>query len=204
MRDEKPGILGFFRNIRGKYLIQRMATGTAVAVFGLVVLALSVMAVVSPVRVLPYERPVNDYVLPYPGLLPDRPLYKLKVLRDWSRLLLASDEDKAWVALELADKRMVAAVALGEVSKHRQALEAAMKAESYLSKSVEGVKELQARGYDMKSLLGVLEKAIAKHGELLGELSKFATGTEGKYWENQIAQNQFLGERVKRTLAEAK
>src|SRR3989344_3906165 len=49
----------------------------------------------------------SNYVLPYPGMLPDSPLYKIKVLRDKVTAYLISDpQKKAEFYLLQTDKQM--------------------------------------------------------------------------------------------------
>ncbi|MBI2029476.1 hypothetical protein HYT02_03610 [Candidatus Gottesmanbacteria bacterium] len=55
----------------------------------------------------PPATPSNEYILPYPGMLPDNPLYKLKVLRDKIYDFFIKDPiKKAQFKLLMADKRM--------------------------------------------------------------------------------------------------
>ena len=103
----------------------KIVASSAAVMFGLVILTLSVLAASNPVRVLPFEggvvvekavaRPKVDYYLPYPGILPDSPMYRLKALRDRVVLMLTWDgQAKAKRQLLYADKRINAAIALVE------------------------------------------------------------------------------------------
>src|SRR3989344_8801851 len=118
---------------------------SAAVLFGVVVLLLSILSVARPQSVFPQESATNsaqpspttlakvDYYLPYPGVLPDSPLYKLKAMRDKVRLWLTFDEGrKAERELMYADKRINAAIALVEGSKMNLGVDTPTKAEKYL------------------------------------------------------------------------
>lgn len=159
-----------------------LASGAAV-VFGLAVLVLSILAAVNPLAVFPHTDATSggvlvekvEYYLPYPGLLPDSPFYKLKALRDKIGLWLTWDEEKkAERELFLADKRINAAVALLEGGKEGLAVSTATKAEKYLEAAVNRAIKLKKDGRDVKSVLGVIAKAAAKHEELMERLAKEA------------------------------
>jgi len=145
--------------------------GCSVAMlFGLVVLFVSVYSAraVEPVTVK------VEYYLPYPGVLPDSPLYKLKAMRDRVMLLLIFDEvRRAEKELLYADKRVGAALALAEGGKMDLAVSTATKAEKYLERAVIRVRKLSKLGRDVKSIEMTLEKAIAKHKEILESKPEF-------------------------------
>ena len=158
-----------------------IASGAAV-IFGVGVLILSILAVVNPTAVSPYEGASTaavmvekvQYYLPYPGLLPDSPLYKFKALRDKIGLWLTWDEKKkVEKELFLADKRINAAVALMAGGKASLAGSTATKAEKYLEQAVSGAQRLTNAGKDVKSLEMTLAKAIAKHREILESAPDF-------------------------------
>lgn len=72
-----------------------------------------------------------DYNLPYPGILPDHPLYKLKVLRDKVTTFLIRDPiKKAEYHLLLADKRIYMSRLLVDKGKIALAKETALKGEN--------------------------------------------------------------------------
>lgn len=111
---------------------------------------------------VPVER--VDYYLPYPGILPDHPMYWLKMIRDRVQLWLVSDsEAKTEKLLVSADKRLGAGFQLIEGNKISLGVTTLTKAEKYLEQaaqlgvSLEGAQELQGR----------LEKATKKHTEVL-------------------------------------
>ncbi len=105
-----------------------------------------------------------DYYLPYPGILPDHPMYWLKMIRDRVQLWLVTDSEmKAEKLLLCADKRLGAGFQLVEGSKVSLGVTTLTKAEKYLeqavllSESIEGAEELREK----------LGKATRKHREVL-------------------------------------
>lgn len=150
---------------------------SAAVLFGVTVLLMSILSVTAPDHVFPAGEKTEVkivYYLPYPGMLPDSPLYRVKALRDKVVLWLTWDENKkAEKELLYADKRIGAAIVLIEGGKTELAVSTATKAEKYLESSVQRVKRLSAKGRDVKSLLGVLQKAVLKHREILESRSEF-------------------------------
>jgi len=116
----------------------------------------------------------EDYSLPYPGLLPDHPLYFLKMARDRIQLWLTRQPlAQAKLLLHYGDKRIAAALALAEKGKIGLAASTASKAEDYLRRALEAAKLAETRGEDTKDMYNQLLKATEKHGKvLLGVLSR--------------------------------
>ncbi len=143
--------------------------GCSVALlFGLAVLLVSVFSVSSPQAAAEPVTVKVEYYLPYPGVLPDSPLYKLKAVRDRLLLMVTFDEArKVEKELLYADKRIGAAQALAEGGKIDLAVSTATKAEKYLESAVNRVKKLSKLGRDVKSAIMILERAVAKHREIL-------------------------------------
>ena len=143
---------------------------SAAVLFGIAVLLMSIYSVATPQVVHPAE-PVTvkvEYYLPYPGILPDSPLYKVKAARDRVMLWLGLDGGKkAKRELLYADKRIGAAAALADGGQMELAVSTATKAEKYLELAVNRVRKLSGAGKDVKSIKMVLVKAIAKHREIL-------------------------------------
>ena len=144
-----------------------------------------------------------EYYLPYPGILPDSPLYKIKMVRDRIKIWMTFDEsEKARVELAMADKRINAALALAEGNKPALAVTTATKAEKYLEQSTNRVIKLIKLGKDEKSQLLNLEKAVAKHAEVLVEIANKADEGQSKTINESIMLNKLLGERVGQLLLE--
>jgi hypothetical protein len=111
---------------------------------------------------------LKDYSLPYPGLLPDHPLYFLKMIRDRLQLWITRDTIKrSELMLHYADKRIAAALALAEKGKSGLAVSTATKAEKYLEQAVGEVSELDESSEDVRNVYKGLVEAADKHKKVL-------------------------------------
>lgn len=118
-----------------------------------------------------------DYYLPYPGILPDHPLYWLKMLRD---KVFLSFTKKPLVRFErlllYADKRVGAAEALVKGNKMELGVTTADKAEKYLEQAVVQFEELAKKGEAQPEIHNRLDKALLKHQEILADLLDQVSG----------------------------
>jgi hypothetical protein len=111
-----------------------------------------------------------DYYLVYPGILPDHPLYWLKMIRDRVALFLNRDSiGKIEMLLLYSDKRLGAAKVLIEGGKVQLGVTTATKGEKYLEEAVSRFNALVSKDAtgDLKDRLN---KAILKHAEILSDL----------------------------------
>lgn len=114
-----------------------------------------------------------EYELPYPGLLPDNPLYFLKAARDRIVDFLISDPlKKADFALLQADKRLNVGAFLVKEDKHQLAESTISKGENYFEKAINKVEEARKQGVNTKDIATRLYTASKKHQEVLKNLKK--------------------------------
>lgn len=132
---------------------------------------------VSFAKELPQEITASDsaekvnYELPYPGLLPDNPLYFLRVIRDRVVSFLISDSlKKAEFNLLQSDKRLNAGVYLFNKGKIDLAISTISKAENYFEKSLQKIKEARRQGMETTGITNKLIDSSKKHQEVLGNL----------------------------------
>ncbi len=170
----------------------------AAVVFGGMILVASIVTAANPLKVHQFESGETEvlgvkavvmaegatesakieYYLPYPGMLPDNPLYILKSIRDRIRLTLTmAPEKKAGLQLAYGDKRINAAMFLFDGGKEELAVSTATKAEKYLEQSVGLALKLAGEDKDVKSLLLSLKNATAKHVEILEQMQTKAGPT---------------------------
>ncbi|HEV2340053.1 MAG TPA: hypothetical protein VGT05_04865 [Patescibacteria group bacterium] len=119
---------------------------------------------------LPPAPQVITYPLPYPGLLPDNPLYGLKVLRDRLVSIFITDpQQQATFDLLQADKRLSASMYLlqGTAQKEQLALDTISKAENYFFYAIENATIAKKQGEDINGFLGTMTTAAAKHEQIL-------------------------------------
>lgn len=145
----------------------------------------------------------EDYALPYSGLLPDHPLYFLKMARDRIQLWLTRQPlARTKLLLHYADKRIAASLALAEKGKVGLAISTATKAEKYLEQALEAAKLAEVRGEDTKDFYHQFFKATEKHEKvLLGVLSR-TPGEAQAAVESVLELNGRIHEEVGRKLGE--
>ena len=128
---------------------------------------------------------IVEYTLPYPGLLPDNPLYFLKAARDRIVGLLISDPlKKAEFNLLAADKRLNSGIFLFNKGKEKYnlAISTVSKGENYFEEAISKVNEAKKQGMDTNDILRRLWESAKKHQEVLISLEK----TLGKDFKESI------------------
>ena len=210
---KNSGQVSFFNKTWGSWKVAAAASSAAM-VFAVAILLLSLLAVSNPLKVYPQtitptptpEQTVKvNYSLPYPGVLPDSPLYRIKAVRDRVVLWLTRGEErKAEKELLYADKRINAAIALTEGGKVAEGVSTATKAEKYLQSAVNRTVKASSQGKDVKSLLLKLNDACAKHAEVLTELAEKTDGTQRTVLEGTLSETKALGEKSAQALRESK
>lgn len=121
----------------------------------------------------PSPEPEVNYELPYPGLLPDSPLYFLRVIRDRIVGLLISDPlKKSEFNLLQADKRLNAGIYLiNSAGKNDKKIALAFstisKAENYFEEAINKIKEAKNQGKDVVGMEGRLTQSLKKHKQEL-------------------------------------
>lgn len=110
-----------------------------------------------------------DYDLAFPGILPDNPLYKLKVLRDKISIVLIADTYKRIdFYLLQADKGILATAMLIDKNKVALAQQTALKAEHNMTLVTYELKKLSEK--PKNELFEKLKTASKKHQEVLNTL----------------------------------
>lgn len=114
------------------------------------------------------------YELPYPGMLPDNPLYFAKAIRD--RIMDIAMRDyikKAELYLSLADKRVAMSLLLAKKGKTKLALTTFTKGEKYFYKIPFLLKESKRQGVSPASeLVEKLKQSNHKHREIAEQFLK--------------------------------
>ncbi|MBI4130684.1 hypothetical protein HY468_05175 [Candidatus Roizmanbacteria bacterium] len=120
------------------------------------------------------QQQMVDYLLPYPGMLADHPLYPLKLLRDRLLDFLIRDPVKrVEFNLLMADKRLAMGIALTEKGNHKLAEETVSKGEKYFVLSLDELQRAKEQNRDIhSSLLDRLAKSGTKHNEVVQNLKK--------------------------------
>ncbi|KKR88455.1 MAG: hypothetical protein UU37_C0003G0029 [Candidatus Gottesmanbacteria bacterium GW2011_GWA2_41_12] len=127
----------------------------------------------TPSVVIPTPTPEKiNYQLPFPGILPDHPLYFLKTVRD--RILdtfTGQPMEKVKFDLLMADKRLAMSQELVAKGKYDLAVTTVSKGEKYLLKSSQELIKLKKENKDISGV--VIEKVLTssmKHQEVINSL----------------------------------
>lgn len=114
-----------------------------------------------------------EYVLPFPGILPDNPLYFLKAGRDRIMdFLIVDPVRKAEFYILQADKRLGMATMLLDKGNTTLAETTLSKGETYMDKAVSTLVNLKRSGKEIPGyLVDRLTRSVAKHGEVITERS---------------------------------
>lgn len=121
-----------------------------------------------------------EYTLPYPGILPDHPLYNLKRFRDYVLERLISDPVRKIEFYTLqGDKRLAMGITLSGQGKSTLAESTISKGEKYMEKAVSGISALRAEGKTVPPyIIENVKNALAKHAETITLLMQTAPDTE--------------------------
>jgi len=121
----------------------------------------------------------DKYELPFPGLLPDHPLYLFKAARDQALVFVTTDyERKARLQLELSDKRVRAGELLVDEKKYELAGSSFSKGERYFEQSIETLSSAKKQGQAPTSdIVEQMGRSNKKHQEILMRSSKLFSGS---------------------------
>ena len=121
-----------------------------------------------------------EYALPFAGLLPDHPLYTIKVLRDRILLFFTRDpEKKVHLNLLFSDKRLVMGQILWEKGNIDLSVSTIGKGEKYLLSAAIDLMALKMQKNLPPGLSDKVELATNKHEEVIMKLIK-SSGDEVK------------------------
>lgn len=120
------------------------------------------------------EQKEVDYDLPYPGILPNHPLYFLKQFRDNVLDFLIRDPLKrSEFNLLMADKRINMANFLANKGEYKMAEEISSEAEQYYTKAVDELTKAEEQGREITNeLVEKLSTASRKHRQVISDLEK--------------------------------
>ena len=112
-----------------------------------------------------------EYLLPFPGVLPDNPLYFLKAARDRIMdFLIVDPVRKAEFYILQADKRLGMTVQLLDKGNTALAETTLSKGETYMEKAISTVVNYKASGKEIPGyLVDRLTRSLAKHVEVLSD-----------------------------------
>lgn len=160
---------------------------------GFVLFIIFYSSIVAPIAAQTITLPASDsaqistapaeihYELPYPGILPDHPLYFLKVARDRLVGFLISDPiKKAEFNLLQSDKKLFAAQMLFADEKDELALETLSKSNNYMHNAISDAQRVENMGRDIGALKSKIKVSLAKHEESIQILQDANNSVEKK------------------------
>lgn len=113
----------------------------------------------------------SSYFLAYPGILPDNPLYKIKMIRDRLKIWFTGETvEKASLYLLYSDKRLGAGKILIEGGKPELGIPTLVKGERYFESAILETEKAKREGKDISLLQNSLKEASLKHEEILNEI----------------------------------
>ncbi len=126
----------------------------------------------SPSTLQVTQQSSSEYVLPYPGILPDHPLYTLKNFRDSILELLISDPArKIDFYILQSDKEISAAQLLSVNGKNAYVKQTVEHATVYKEKALLQAKAIKSQGKEVPSfLIERLTHSIQKQNDIIIEL----------------------------------
>lgn len=167
-----------------------------VSIVALILVVGPVFAQTEPIT----QNPTIDYKLPYPGILPDSPLYNLKTFRDRLISFFISDPTKkSEFDLLQADKRLNSAIILfAEGSKKYDLAETTVsKGENYFEDAMKNLKTAKTQGEVIEqSLLGNFELSSKKHKEVLKDMVSKTSGDLQKRFSKDLERMDKLANQV--------
>lgn len=117
-----------------------------------------------------------DYFLANPGkVLPDNPIWPLKVIRDQVWYYSTTDDGRrADLYLLFADKRVAASLKLFENGEYNTGFSTLLKSQQYLEKALEKEKQNRETGIDTYEYLDRLAKASLMHYYVIEQIKSIA------------------------------
>jgi len=123
------------------------------------------------------------YDLPYPGILPDHPLYFIKSFRDQINLFFTRDyQKKAELYLLYSDKRVASSILILYNGKEKLALDTLAKGEKYFFKIPFLIVQAKKQGQNFtKELIEKIKNANEKHAEVIDDFFKKVSEEQNSY-----------------------
>lgn len=141
---------------------------------------------------IPSPTPVSSYQLPYPGMLPDNPLYFLKVIRDdIISFFISKPLEKADFALTQSDKNVEASYLMvtTEQGKDDLAFKTFSQAQDYFETAITQAADARRQGYSITEMYKKLDASHKNH-----QLMLKAVGTQTRQEKSQVFNQELSRE----------
>lgn len=167
-----------------------------ISLITLLFITFPVVAVVKKPTVSVQKQTISkvEYQLPYPGILPDNPLYFLKSGRDkLMDFLIADPVRKAEFYILQSDKRLGMATGLFDKGNATLAETTLSKSQTYMDMAVSTLVNAKSGGKEVPGyLVDRLDRSLAKHIEILTERAAAATDPVKSVLNGSVMQLQKL------------
>ena len=142
-----------------------------------------------------------SYYFPSPGILPDHPLYWVKMIRDKIQLIFTIDKNsKITLKILYADKRLSAGYLLVTKQQESLGISTITKSEKYLQSAIFEAKKLQDAGDLQNSELQILIDSTQAHHIVIKELLSTTSGENHQTLSSMSELNQdFLNNNIQET-----
>jgi len=140
-----------------------------------------------------------DYQLPYPGMLPDNPLFFLKALRDQlTTFFLSKPLDKAQFDLLQSDKNTEAGYLLvtQQVGKIDLAMTTFSQGQNDFSAAIDQTEAAKKQGYSILDMSKKLDLSNQKHMQILKEIEGQVGQQESGQVKNELNRDEAFAKRI--------
>ena len=131
-----------------------------------------------------------DYQLPFPGILPDHPLYLLKRVRDWLLITLNNNPvTKTETKLLFADKKIAMAQSLFDKKEYSLAADILLESQNDLLEAGKYLPKMLKENSLPAGLADKIELSAKKHKEII---SKINITSSKSTWKEQLEKASLL------------
>lgn len=143
-----------------------------------------------------------NYELPYPGILPNNPLYSVKSARDSIMQWMMRDNiKKAQLRLQISDKNVRGAQMLLKEKDYERAEKILRNGEQIFEKAIEDALNAKEQGASPTSeFKEKLKISNLKHREVIHEIIESVPPSERSAFQESLRQNQENAEKLAATL----
>lgn len=140
-----------------------------------------------------------NYELPYPGMLPDNPLYFLKAIRDQlTAFFLSKPLDKAQFDLLQSDKNVEASYLLvtQEVGKTSLSSQTFSQGEEDFSEAIDQTAAAKKQGYSISDISKKLDLSNQRHLQVLKEIEQQVGKKNTQPFESELSTMEAFAKKI--------
>ena len=132
----------------------------------------------------------TNYDLTYPGILPDNPLYFLKMAKDnVLSFFIGKPLEKATFILMQSDKQISASKLLLNQNKDKSLIhETTVNSQNYFEAAIDTTIDAKKQGYDIHEIIGILQSASKKHHQIIDEINSNLSVSDQKQFVDVSAK----------------